>query len=127
MSTREEVLGNESHWQVQICLPNMLVRNLVAYRFLCFAGDFRGNSSGGSECACTTIICNNCGYCLGCSCRCHTCFEVRCRWHNRRHAEELLRRVQNVAERGRVLDPDDRYLDIPNFAEERFAAAKRNC
>ena len=67
--------------------------------FLSFfiTGDLRFNRQ--SRCVCKNgPQCKDCGFCLGCSCRCHTYFTVRTRLCSAANEEKLLQTVKDTAE-----------------------------
>lgn len=56
-------------------------------------GDMRYDRS--SRCPCKNgPACQNCGYCVGCSCRCHTWFRVHNRFHEETELEALRARIE---------------------------------
>lgn len=58
-------------------------------------GDLRFNRQ--SRCVCKNgPQCKDCGFCLGCSCRCHTYFTVRTRLCSAADEEKLLQTVKDV-------------------------------
>jgi len=59
-------------------------------------GDNRFNRQ--SRCPCKNgPACNYCGFCLGCSCRCHTWFTMRTRLCNAADEEKMLQTVKDTA------------------------------
>jgi len=63
-----------------------------------------------SRCPCKKgPVCNHCGYCAGCSCRCHTWFTLHNRFFDKDAEEALLERVQKQVEVDRKLEDARRY------------------
>ena len=76
-----------------------------------------------SKCPCKNgPKCDYCGYCLGCSCRCHSWFTVHTRLFPLAQEEKLLRTVEETAKAGGAdLDDSDSRLSL---ALERLKHAK---
>jgi len=71
--------------------------NAKRHATLNHTGDLRFNRQ--SRCVCKNgPQCKDCGFCLGCSCRCHTYFTVRTRLCSAANEEKLLQTVKDTAE-----------------------------
>eukprot|EP00934_Nitzschia_sp_Nitz4_P008353 Nitzschia sp. Nitz4//scaffold74_size92883//47486//53507//NITZ4_004826-RA/size92883-augustus-gene-0.13-mRNA-1//-1//CDS//3329557604//8343//frame0 len=68
-----------------------------------------------SRCPCKNgPCCHDCGYCLGCSCRCHTWFTLNYRFFKKDAEEALLRKVEDMAQKWKEGNDEDEYLDDPD-------------
>lgn len=69
-------------------------------------------------------VCGECGYCLGCSCRCHSWFTLNCRFFGDEVEKQILTRVEGLvsAEKFQAC----KYLDDSDFTAERLSEAKRH-
>jgi hypothetical protein len=108
--------------------PTLLLTDFAICSFprLC-AGDMKFNRS--SRCPCKNgPICNDCNYCLGCSCRCHSWFTLNCRLFNKDTEQEILQRVETAVKTWKESEDGDtdKYLDDEGFTMKRLDAAKRN-
>lgn len=74
-----------------------------------------------SKCPCKNgPKCDYCGYCLGCSCRCHSWFTVHTRLLPLAQEKKLLKNVEETAKAGGA-DPDNSKVTL---ALERLKHAK---
>ena len=75
-----------------------------------------------SRCPCKNgPCCEFCGYCSGCSCRCHTWFTLHCRFFNEEESEVLLDRVERAAHSGD--SKPNKYLDDSSYLSRRLELA----
>ncbi len=74
----------------------------IIFLSVLITGDLRFNRQ--SRCVCKNgPQCKDCGFCLGCSCRCHTYFTVRTRLCSAADEEKLLQIVKDTAEIGSAI------------------------
>lgn len=88
-------------------------------------GDMKYNRA--SRCPCKNgPACKECGYCLGCSCRCHTQFTLNFRLFDKNVEQGILERVKAVALKGKQGCENDeaRYLYDEEFTARRLDDAK---
>ena len=98
------------------CTALSSILNLIV---ICFSGNM--NYDRRSRCPCKKgPVCNHCGYCAGCSCRCHTWFTLHNRFFDKDAEEALLERVQKQVEVDRKVE------DARRYAKERFEMAAKN-
>lgn len=111
-------------------IPNNLIGKEVVYDFanvihlICLAGHFMKDRD--SRCPCKNgPKCDNCQYCLGCSCRCHTWFVVNQRLMSLEHEQRLLEKVRATAESNRSDDAKNKLKERISLVEERLEHAKQ--